>query len=518
MKTNSSIIKWVLRDAPVSANVFRSIIVLAGCTGIGLLFYLLGLSEANIITIYILGILLISAITNKWLYGGFSSVAGVLLFNSLFADPLFTLLVYDPQYTITIVIMLLASLATSYVMNLLRRELSKEILVTRRSEILLETSKSLQSADSPESFNAVAISQLSHLLGRTVLLYPAEDGHLSAPLGTDDKELLASLDALAEEAKLSTWAFSPESKDTLIARQKNGGQILFFKLHNRETVYAVVCTFLPQGQEIAPFEENIIFAMLDEIALAIDKYHLHMSNERIALEASEERLRSTLLRAISHDLRTPLTGIRGNADILLKSGREMDDSTRERLYTDIRDDSRWLIDLVENLLFVTRLESGSMPVRLDAEILQDILGEALRLISKRDENNAIRVHFPDELLIVDADARLLVQVVLNLLDNALKHSPARSPITLSAYEEGGSVVVEVADEGPGIPEGEKEKVFEMFYTANNQSGDRRRGLGLGLSLCQAIVQAHGGAMFIRDNQPTGTIAGFTLQFKEVPEV
>lgn len=507
----------MLKDPGISGNIFRSVVVLAVCTALGLAFFFLGLSEANIITIYILGILLISAITSSWLYGNFSSVIGVLLFNCLFTEPRFTLLVYDPQYTITIVVMLLASLFTSYIMNLLRGELQKEMLVTRRSEILLETSKRLQDADTPARFHEVAISQLANLLGRPVLLFPVEEGVLGAVIGKEaEHSLCLDVEALAGEVGLAAWVCSPASRDTLVANQKDGGRILFYKMRTRDTIYAVVCTFLKPEQQLSSFEENLIFAMLDEIALAIERTRLHEANQQIVRIADEERLRATLLRAISHDLRTPLTGILGDADILLQNGREMEPEIRERLYRDIRDESRWLIDLVENLLFVTRLESGAMPVRLEPELLQDVLGEALRLATKRETKHEIRTELPEALFMVEADARLLVQVVLNLLDNALKFAPGGTEVVLRAFASEGRAVVEVADEGPGIPLRDKEKIFEMFYTAENQTGDGRRGLGLGLALCKAIITAHGGEIFARDNTPAGTVVGFTLKMEEVP--
>jgi two-component system sensor histidine kinase KdpD len=254
--------------------------------------------------------------------------------------------------------------------------------------------------------------------------------------------------------------------------------------------------------------------MLDEIALSLEKHNLHMFNERIAQEAEAERLRTNLLRNISHDLRTPLTSISGNADILLSSADQIEPELRRQLYQNIYSDSEWLINLVENLLFVTRIDNGIMAINTEYEVLQEIIQESLDCMEKRAKDHHIYLEIPEELLIVKIDARLLMQVIINIVDNAIKYTPAGSDIRIKAFQRDSQAVVEVADTGSGISDDDKQKVFEMFYTVNKKSSDSRRGIGLGLPLCQSIIHAHAGTIHITDNVPKGVVVTFTLHSEE----
>ena len=238
--------------------------------------------------------------------------------------------------------------------------------------------------------------------------------------------------------------------------------------------------------------------------------------EQLRMESEKEKMRANLLRAVSHDLRTPLTSISGNASILMGGPELLDEKKKQQLYTDIYDDAMWLISLVENLLTVTRIENGTMQLTLEPELIDEVAQEALRHLNRRSAEHTVTLAVPDDLLMAKMDPQLIVQVLINLTDNAIKYTPAGSSIAVSAQRSGETVRVEVADDGPGIPDAAKEKLFEMFYTAQAKRGDGRRGLGLGLSLCRSIVEAHGGQIGVRDNNPHGTVFWFTLPASDTP--
>ena len=237
--------------------------------------------------------------------------------------------------------------------------------------------------------------------------------------------------------------------------------------------------------------------------------------EEAALLAQNEQLRANMLRSISHDLRTPLTSISGNASTLISAGNTLDEPAKQQIYTDIYSESMWLIELVENLLYATRIEDGKMQLSISVEILDDLVLESVKHIRRSHPKRSIEVEMRDEIVPVLADANLIVQVIINLLDNAVKYSEDDTPVTISMRKEGDFAVVAVADVGHGIPDPEKDKIFEMFYTCGNRSYDSRRSLGLGLSLCKSIVDSHGGAITVRDNQPKGTVVSFTLPLGKV---
>lgn len=251
------------------------------------------------------------------------------------------------------------------------------------------------------------------------------------------------------------------------------------------------------------------------VTLAIQNIRNIEEKERAALLAKNEQLRADLLRAISHDLRTPLTSISGNAANLLANDEKLDGEARQQIFLDIYDDSIWLINLVENLLSITRIEDGRMNLRLSTELVGEVIEEALRHTHRKSCEHTIRVDLPDELLLARMDARLIVQVLINLVDNAIKYTPAGSTITVAARAQDGFAVLSVLDDGPGIAPDIRPHVFEMFYTGEHKVADSRRSLGLGLALCKAIVDAHGGTITLTDNPPHGCNFTFTVPRGEV---
>ena len=222
-----------------------------------------------------------------------------------------------------------------------------------------------------------------------------------------------------------------------------------------------------------------------------------------------------LLRAISHDLRTPLTSISGNASNLLSNGNSFDDATKKQLYADIYDDSMWLINLVENLLSVTRLDEGRLNLNITEDLVDDVISEALHHVNRKSVEHHIIVQHNEDYLLAKMDAKLMVQVIINIVDNAVKYTPKGSNILIKTWKQEDNAIISVADDGEGIPDAMKERVFDMFYSGANEIADSRRSLGLGLSLCKSIVNAHGGKITVSDNVPHGAVFTVTLPGGEV---
>ena len=218
----------------------------------------------------------------------------------------------------------------------------------------------------------------------------------------------------------------------------------------------------------------------------------------------KERILSSLFQAV-----TPRTAGFNTVD------KKMDDALREQTFTDIYDDSMWLINLVENLLAVTRIEGGQVNLTQSIELMDEVVSEALKHINRKSKEHTIRVTSGKDFILAHIDAKLIVQVIINLVDNAIKYTPAGSVIEIHTEQKNKWVIVSVADNGPGIPDEQKPRVFDMFYSGANKVVDSRRSLGLGLSLCKSIVTAHGGTISVSDNQPNGTVFTFTLPAGEV---
>ena len=210
-----------------------------------------------------------------------------------------------------------------------------------------------------------------------------------------------------------------------------------------------------------------------------------------------------------------MTSISGNASNLLTNGEKFDEEIKKQLYSDIYDDSMWLINLVENILSITKIEEGRLNMNLSTELLDEVIADALQHIDRKKTEHRIIFQPSEEFMLVKIDARLISQVIINIVDNAIKYTQKGSEIRITTEKQGEQAIVRIADNGPGIPDDMKQHVFEMFYSGAKNIADSRRSLGLGLSLCMAIVTAHGGELELTDNIPHGAVFTFTLPTEEV---
>ena len=478
-------------------------------TLLGYLFSSLGFTEANIITIYMLGVLITAILTKSKICWVLSSVASVLVFNFLFTEPRFSFLAYGSGYPVTFVIMLAASLIIGGTTEKLKTRERQATQTAYRTKILFDANQLIQKASDEAEIFRVTANQLEKLLNRNVIVFneKAQKVHATQAVSTD-----AEISPDCEQVVLQVTKNNvKEGKGTDICPESD---YTFFPICKNGKNYGAIGIFVGE-KPIDFFDESIVISVIGECAIAIDGIINAKERERAAVLAKNEQLRANLLRSISHDLRTPLTSISGNASNLISNGNDIDDATKKQIYEDIYDDSLWLINLVENLLAVTRLEEGRMNINLTTELVGDVIAEALKHVHTKSEMQKITVIQPDDLLLAKMDARLIVQVLINLLDNAIKYTPSDSQITITAKRNGETVCVSVADNGKGIANEQKSRVFDMFYTGANKIADCRRSIGVGLSLCKSIINAHGGEITITDNVPHGAIFTFTLPVGEV---
>ena len=492
----------------------KSIGILLLATLLGMGFARLGFTEPNIITLYILGVLVISVITTNRAYSLVASIVSVLVFNFFFTVPQFTFRAYDKGYPVTFLIMFLAALITGSLAAKLKNHAKQSAQSAYRTKVLFDTNQLLQQAKGKEAIISAAASQLNKLLGKAVVAYLSENGELSEPYMCPEKEGVAGKYCSDSEKAVAVWAMKNNKHAGATTDTLSGAKCLYLAVRVNQNVYGVVGIAI-EGEPLDAFENSVVLSIIGESALALENEKNAKEKEEAAILAKNEQLRANLLRAISHDLRTPLTSISGNASNLLSNGDEFSAATRKQIYTDIYDDAMWLINLVENLLAVTRIEDGRMNMNLSAELMDEVGAEALRHIDRKSVEHTITVKSSEEFILAKIDAKLIVQVIINIVDNAIKYTPEHSEITIATRKDKEQVVIEIADNGPGISEEGKAHVFDMFYSGANKIADSRRSLGLGLSLCKSIVNAHGGTISVADNVPHGTIFTFTLPAGEV---
>ena len=444
------------------------ILILATVLSFG--FSRVGFTEANIIAVYLLAALLTSMVTSTRSSYVLSAIGGVLVFNFFFTTPRFSLRVHEHGAPLTFLIMIVAALIVGTLTDRLKSQVKQSTQAAYRTNLLFETSQMLQKATSDDKIFQTVRTQVTKLLDRHASVLPG----------------------------------------VTASSRRNA---LHYPIKVQDRVYGTV--IIEGSEPLEAFENSVLLSILGECALALENSRNTAEKEEAKLQAESEKLRANLLRSISHDLRTPLTAISGNASILLSDSENLDVDARKQMYGDIYDDSAWLHNLVENLLAVTKIEEGRMELKTQPQLAEEIVSEALQHISRKRSEHTITVTHENDLLLAQCDARLIVQTIINLVDNAIKYTPVGSHIWVSTRWEESMAVFTVADDGPGIPDQEKKQIFQMFYTGSTAIADSRRSLGLGLSLCKSIVTAHGGTITVSDNQPAGTVFTFTIPAGEV---
>ncbi len=500
-----------------SEKIFLDLSVTVGllvlATAISVLFRGLGFRNDNLILVYVTGALLEALLVRIRWSSVFYGAGSVILFNCFFIEPTWTLKVTDKGYIVTFLVMFATSQVISSLMRQVKRAQMQASVKAYRTAVLLENSQRLQQAKTPEEIGRCAAQQLEKLMNVPVYCFLGEP-KITVPVTGYIKSDEKNPDLSANEIAVAKWAFRNNRHAGATTDILPGSGGLYLAVRSQEQVFAVVGI---RAVEKVPtnFEKDLMLAMLNEAALAFEKEQMQKKNQETALKLQQEQLRGNLLRMISHDLRTPLTSISGNADMLLENEHRLDNETRHQIFLDIYEDSVWLIDLVENLLSVTRIENGTMELHMQSEMVEDVIQESVKRAKRCMNSHTLIVEQEDDLLMARMDAKLIVQVLNNLLNNAVKYSPSGTEIRLCVYEKDHHVFFEVADQGKGIAEEEKDKIFSLFYAGNHPNIDGRRSMGLGLALCKSIVEAHQGRIWVKDHVPRGSIFGFELMAEEV---
>ena len=501
---------------PTAWELLLTIGILAAATVIGWAFLRLGFANANIIMVYLLGVLLTSAFTSGYTCGVLSAFLSVILFNYFLTEPRLSLAAYGSKYPITFAVMFAAALLTGTLAAKLKAHAQLSARDAYRTKLLFDMNRQLQKAETPDEVYQMTATQIQKLMQRDVLIYPAQgDVLLDGNVYPADGSSPYCIPDTDQEQNVIQWVWQNRKRAGATTQNFPKAKRLYLAIRTGQQVFGVVGIPMEEQTQPDAFTSSVLFSILGECALALESLRNAEEKEKAAVLAKNEQLRANLLRSISHDLRTPLTSISGNADTLLHSYNVLDEQTRKQIFTDIYDDAQWLTGLVENLLSITKIADGSVKLRLSDQVVDDIVSEALRHIDRRSTEHHITVDCGDEPLLVRVDAGLIMQVLINLVNNAVKYTLAGSNIRITAIPRDNMAEICVSDNGPGIPDELKEHVFEMFFTGGNPIGDSRRSLGLGLTLCQAIIHAHNGEMTLKENSPHGCIFSFTVPLSEV---
>lgn len=497
-------------------GIMLASLLLSSLAGFG--FYYAGFSESNIITVYILGVLITAVWTNGHFYGAIDSLLSVAAFNFLFTEPRFTFQANDPSYPVTFLIMLFSSVIASSLASRVKAQARLAAQKSYYTEPLLGSSQKLQKGRTEWDCLRLTAEQLNRLFDRPVLyaLSGTEKELAFRVEPSDEQNILMELGP--EEIGVAKWVQRNNKHAGATTNTLPDSKWLFLSVRGTQGVMGIVGIPIAGYSIPDAFEKNLMIAILSECGLSQERIRLQEERNKAALQTQKERLQANLLRAVSHDLRTPLTNISGSADMLMQEESALDPAIRKKLYTAIYDDTNWLINMTENLLVATHLETNKESFKMSPELIEDLFQSVVAHLDRRAAEHHISVHLEDATLMAAMNARLIQRVIINIMNNAIQYTPKESNIELSAIKKGNVVQISVTDDGPGIPNDAKRHLFDLFYTAGQGKADCQRGLGLGLNLCQSIVAMHGGKIDVLDHMPAGTIFQFTLPLVSAEEV
>lgn len=446
----------------------------------------------NIFLIFLLGVAIGVVETKSFYLGIILSILFVLSFNFFFTEPIYTLKMYDANYYISFALFIIVA----FICSSLTRRLQKQIEI---SEYNKELSTKLYK---------IAHGFLNLAGFREICLYAEKN--LTKLLNKKSKIILKNFKNIKPEEKkyleLITEGFYDKNIFTP-DKQK------IYPLKSKEEFFGILIIDCSEGN-IDSKENLLVDTIISQTVITLEREFLNLANEEKNINIEREKLKTSLLRGISHDLRTPLTGIAGGAGFLALNFSEIDKDTACSILKDIENDAIWLSEMVENLLNMTKIQDGKLTINKKKEVVDDIISEAVSKVIKRKEEHQVIIHKTDDILLVPMEGKLIIQVLVNLLDNAFKHSHPHSTVTLDIVDNKEKVIFRISDNDGGIKENDMDKIFENFYSANKEISDKKRGIGLGLSICKAIVNAHGGEIKAFNNNEGGATFEFTLPKKD----
>jgi two-component system sensor histidine kinase KdpD len=444
-------------------NAIKTLAVMALTTVFSLVIQNFGVGNESVIMVFLLGVLFTAVLTSSLGFAVGASLLSTILFNFLFTEPRFTMLVYRTNDLMLLAFFLVTGIVSGMVASRLQRE--------------------------------IALAGENERAART--MYRITSGILSVS-GKDN--LIQKAEALVREhARLDcSVQLCPTEERSGIPIHSASGTLGSLVVH---------------GGEPAKPQLLILQAIATQLGVAMERENLVADREKIRLAMEREQQRSMLLRSVAHDLRSPLTALSGAGNLLADNYDALTDAERKKLASDVSEEIIWLTDLVENILGMTRISEQRIVLHRQAEVIDDVVGEAVKHTERLLRGRKIRVSLPDEVVSLPMDGKLIAQAIINLLENAVRHTPPDSEIALSV-EAGDRLKVSVADTGVGVPAAIRDRIFEKFVTQDYAVVDGRRGLGLGLAICKAIVEAHGGEIHLEDNHPSGSVFVFSLPMEE----
>jgi two-component system sensor histidine kinase KdpD len=467
---------------------------------------------ANLIMFFLLGVVFIA---NRFGRGPsiLASFLGVAIFDFFFVRPYLSFSVSDSQYLVTFLAMLTVGMVISNLTANMRSQAKVAAHRERRATVLYAMSKDLATSQNEDEIVRTAVRHLNSEFGsRNVILFPDLNGLVVYPKDPGLRESLHAADLSVAQWVLDNNEIAGQGTHTLA-----GADAIYFPLSNGESVVGVLVLLPVNLRRIfLPEQQKLLDTFLRQIAQAITRVRLAEQAKKTHLDMEAERLRNSLLSSISHDLRTPLATIVGSASTLVEEDDTLKAEDKLELSRAIYDEAQRMSSLVNNILDMARLDAGVIELNKQWYPLEEIIGAVLTRLQKRLADRLVTVKLPPGIPMIYVDAVMIEQVLINLLENALRYTPEGSPLEILAEASSFAVEISVADQGPGIPKGIENKLFEKFYRVRHEAA--QSGVGLGLAICRAIIEAHGGSIQAQNRPTGGAVFSFMIPLDHTPPV
>lgn len=458
---------------------------------------------ANLIMVYLVGVVIVATRCGRGpsIVASFMSVAA---FDFFFVPPYLSFAVSDVQYVMTFGVMLSVALVISGMATRMRQQADAARQRERRTTVLYAMSRDLATTRGVRGLSDVAIRHVQEVFEAQVAVFLADaEGRLALQWS---EQFQFEFDP--KESGVAQWVFQHGQRAGLGTETLPGSSSLYLPLVGSGGPIGVLAVRPAQPDRLLdPEQLHLLETLTNQMALALERARLAEESQRAQVQAETERLRNAILSSVSHDLRTPLATITGAASGLLQSQEALGSTSRQELARSIYEEAHRLDRQVKNLLDITRLEAGAVRLHKEWHPLEEIVGAALTRLEARLDRHPVKTRFPRDLPLVPLDGVLIEQVVINLVENALKHAPPGSEIDLSASVSDPAILFEIADRGPGVSPGDEERIFDKFYRAGTE---KEGGVGLGLTICRGIIEAHGGRIWAENRPGGGAVFRFTL--------
>lgn len=489
--------------ATIFFDVAVTAIILTLSTLLGALFRAFSFHDTNIVLLYVFSVLLIALFTKGYFFGILSAVVCLLLFNWFFTEPYYTFKVNDLTYLITFAVMALTAIVTSALTTKVKQSATDARQRETESNALYQMTNHLTDAEDAAAIAEIVVRTTGNILScntacicfdekgepEKTFLQGKDDGSVIRRELTDGEELRARMEKLHGNVDVGETSHD-------------------YPIYGKSVLLAVLRIPQAAAAVMTESQTRMMHSVIESASMALERLRSLYEQAKSREETAQERYRGNLLRAISHDIRTPLSGIMGASEMLMSKTQA--DEGCYALAKDVYQDAEWLHGLVENILNLTKLQDGKLILDKQPEALEEVIGAALMVMERRIPDRTIDVEMPENVVIAPMDARLISQVLINLLDNATQHTDSGCTVKISVRETPDDVEITVADNGKGIAKKDLPHIFQTFYTTSRKNADSKRGVGLGLAICQSIVEAHGGKIRAENRPEGGAAFIFTL--------